>query len=236
MGKSARGVILYGDEDDNTLTGTNGHDNLSGYGGNDTLYGLGGNDYLYGHEGNDTLDGGAGDDQLMAHDGNDILLGGDGNDTLYGGFGDDVIQGGNGNDILWAGPGFDQLTGGAGEDVFGFAPLYWDNQMEGRPTIMDFESGVDKLDLSRFDADESTTPGTIKGKNTPGNEAFTVVTDTDGVTPGHLTITTGVDEWGRPITIVRGYTNTDPGADIEIILLGVNPDGTPIVAPSDILL
>lgn len=208
---------------------------ISGTPGNDDLTGTAGNDSMYGYEGDDILDGGGGNDTIQAHDGNDTLIGGDGDDTLYAGFGDDQLFGGAGNDTLWAGPGYDIVTGGSGADTFAFAPLYWTDQQLGVPTITDFESGIDRLDLSRFDADERTAPGIIKGKNTPGNEAFTYVTVTDGMTPGHLTITTGVDALGNPITIVRGYTDTVDGADIEIILSGTEDDGSPVIVPSDIL-
>ena len=237
MGKNKPAPIT-GNDSDNVLHGTEGHDfSISGYGGNDTLYGYGGDDYLYGHEGDDKLYGGSGNDQLQGHDGNDVLDGGDGNDFLAGGGGNDIVDGGAGNDVLgWGNYGHDILTGGSGADRFYSGAWEWTKQQVGTVLITDFESGIDTLDLTRFDADERTAPGIIKGKNTPGNEAFTVVGTTDGVTPGHLVITTGVDELGRPITIVLGYTNTDLGADIEIHLLGTTADGGPIISASDILL
>lgn len=237
MSKAARGVTKHGDSGPNHLTGTAGNDTLMGYAGNDTLEGFAGDDMLYGHEGDDTLYGGAGNDTLYGNEGNDILIGGDGDDFLAGQEGDDILDGGAGNDtIAWGGFGHDELTGGAGADTFYSGAWAWDNQQVGTVLIKDFETGIDKLDLTRFDADERTTPGVIKGKNTPGNEAFTVVAETDGVTPGHLVITTGVDALGRPITIVLGYTNTEAGADIEIHLLGTTPDGGPIITAGDILL
>ena len=211
MAKSNKPGPITGDDSDNVLIGTEGHDYaISGYGGNDTLYGNGGNDNLYGHEGDD---------------------------TLYGQGDSDFLDGGAGNDRLgWGGFGADQLTGGSGADEFFGGPAEWTNQQVGTVLITDFETGVDTLDLSRFDADERTAPGIIKGKNTPGNEAFAVVDSTDGVTPGHLVITTEVDEFGRTVTIVRGYTDTEAGADIEVVLL--NPEGVtdPIILPEDILL
>lgn len=238
MANGKKPAPITGDDYDNILHGTAGHDMaISGYGGNDTLYGYGGNDYLYGHAGDDVLYGGSGDDQLQGHDGNDTLYGEDGNDFLAGGGGNDTVFGGAGNDVLgWGNVGHDELTGGSGADRFYSGAWEWTNQQIGTVTIMDFESGIDILDLTRFDADERTTPGIIRGNNTPGNEAFTVVESTDGVTPGHLTITTGVDEYGRAVTIIRGYTDTNPGADIEIFLLGTMEDGSPIIAPPDIWL
>lgn len=238
MAKGNKPAPITGDDTDNVLHGTEGHDMaISGYGGNDTLYGYGGDDYLYGHEGNDTLWGGSGNDQLQGHDGVDYLYGGDGADFLAGGGDDDFVFGGAGNDVLgWGNYGHDELTGGSGADRFYSGAWEWTNQQVGTVMIMDFESGVDTLDLTRFDADERTTPGIIKGKNTPGNEAFTVVDSTDGVTPGHLVISTAVDAYGRTVTIVQGYTDTEAGADIEVVLL--NPEGVtgPIIVPEDIML
>ena len=95
--------------------------------------------------------------------------------------------------------------------------------MQGVALITDFQSGTDMIDLSRFDADERTAPGTIKGKNTPGNEAFQLVQSTDEVTPGHLVIKPGVDAFGNPVTMVLGYTDTEPGPDIVIYLGGSPP-------------
>ena len=237
MAKAARGNTINGGPGADTLQGGAGNDTLMGYGGDDILRGGDGDDFLYGHEGNDTLDGGAGNDTLHGNEGDDILIGGDGDDILHGQEGNDVLQGGAGNDVLsFGGFGHDQLSGGDGADTFFSGAWEWTNQQVGTVLIEDFKTGIDKLDLTRFDADERTTPGIIKGKNTPGNEAFTVVGTTDEVTPGHLVITTGVDDLGRPITIVLGYTDTEFGADIVIHLLGTGPNGEPIIAASDILL
>ena len=117
-----------------------------------------------------------------------------------------------------------------------FRAFGWTDQQVGTVLIKDFETGIDKLDLTRFDANEVTTPGVIKGNNTPGNEAFTVVAVTDGITPGHLVIESGQDELGRSVTFVRGYTNSEPEADIEIRLLDWIDDGQPIITAQDILL
>ena len=237
MAKPARGLVKNGGDGVDLLHGGEGNDSLSGNGGDDSLWGYGGSDNLYGGAGNDTLDGGAGNDTLYGHEGDDTLLGGAGDDFLAGQEGNDVVDGGAGNDTLgWGGYGHDTLTGGSGADRFYTGAWEWTDQQVGTVLIRDFESGIDVLDLTRLDADESTAPGIIKGNKTPGNEAFTVVDETDGITPGHLTITTGVDEFGQAVTIVRGYTNTDPGADIEIYLLGTTADGGPIITAQDILL
>ena len=173
----------------------------------------------------------------MGHEGTDYLYGDGGNDTLYGQEGSDFLFGGDGNDKLWFGGfGHDELTGGSGADTFSGGAWEWTNQQVGTVLIRDFQTGIDKLDLTRFDANELTAPGIITGNKTPGNEAFTVVGLTDGVTPGHLVISTGVDHLGRAVTIVSGYTDTVAGADIVIHLLGTTADGSAIIGPQDFWL
>ncbi len=85
---SATGLITYGDQFANVLTGTGGADNLSGRGGNDTISGGAGNDQLWGDSGGGPI-------------GNDILLGGDGDDRLESSCGIDQLDGGSGNDYLY---------------------------------------------------------------------------------------------------------------------------------------
>jgi Ca2+-binding RTX toxin-like protein len=82
-------------------------------------------------------------DGSAVHDGNLILFGGFGNDTLTGGDGADLFQGGEGIDVL---------TGGGGADVFRYAGPY-DATSQLPDRILDFASGVDKIDLTRIDAD-----------------------------------------------------------------------------------
>ncbi len=91
-------------------------------------------------EGDDRLYGGAGNDSLSARGGNDILYGKGGNDTLDGGAGSDVLIGGTGRDIL---------VGGSGADAFVIQSLD-DSKSGARDRILDFERGVDKIDLSAF--------------------------------------------------------------------------------------
>ena len=69
----ATGLILTGNEFNNTLVGGSGNDTLNG--GND-------NDIIVGSQGNDTLNGGNGNDYLDGQAGIDSLSGGAGNDTF----------------------------------------------------------------------------------------------------------------------------------------------------------
>jgi Ca2+-binding RTX toxin-like protein len=82
------GKTIMGNDERNSLTGTEGADNIQGFGKDDVLLGLAGNDVLDGGHGEDTLDGGAGDDTLN---------GGDGDDSMTGGTGKDQFNCGDGN-------------------------------------------------------------------------------------------------------------------------------------------
>jgi Ca2+-binding RTX toxin-like protein len=127
----SNGLLLDGDETDNTLTGGAEEDYLAGQDGNDTLSGGGRNDGLNGGNGNDSLLGGGGDDFLGGGSGEDTLKGGNGNDLLEGGedrdrlfgqAGDDILSGGLDRDILRGATGDDSLNGDEGNDrLFGDA-------------------------------------------------------------------------------------------------------------------
>ena len=126
---------ITGDDDPNTIEGTEGDDIIYGQGGDDTLIGNGGDDLIQGGAGNDYLNGGAGTDILHGEFGDDELVSdvsGSGDARLYGGRGDDTFRvsrtyssadvlqasGGEGADTfdveMWGGKAF--LSGGAGQD------------------------------------------------------------------------------------------------------------------------
>jgi len=65
----------------------------------------------------------------------DVIVGFDGNDTLFGGAGNDRIIDGAGVDVMW---------GESGADIFVFRQ---DRRMD---SVMDFEDGIDKIDLTDF--------------------------------------------------------------------------------------
>lgn len=71
-----------------------------------------------------------------------LIQGGAGHDVLSAVSDGDTLSGGAGNDILIAGPGVTHMRGGAGADVFvmraGSGPTH----------ILDFQRGIDRLDLS----------------------------------------------------------------------------------------
>ena len=92
--KVTSAIEIYGNDNDNTITGGSKADTI------------------YGGTGKDVLNGGAGNDELYGDDGNDKLNGGNGNDTLTGGAGADTLTGGAGKDVFYydSGDGSDVIT------------------------------------------------------------------------------------------------------------------------------
>ena len=80
---------------------------------------------------------------------NDSLTGNATDNEIYGGDGQDTIDGKAGNDLLVGGRGADLLTGGTGADRFLFQNAA-DSTVAETDVILDFEDGVDRIDLSGF--------------------------------------------------------------------------------------
>lgn len=123
---------------------------IDGTAGNDNRTGTAGDDVFYMRKGDDVASGWGGDDVLNGGDGDDTLSGGDGADVLFGDAGNDELRGGTGADRLVGGGGNDRLIGGPGADTF----LYYSVKAN-TDTIMDFEVGVDTIDLRNIDANWS---------------------------------------------------------------------------------
>jgi len=84
-------------------------------------------------------------------------IGGSARDYLVGNAVGNVLSGGGGDDVLDGLGGDDTLIGGSGADEFRFTTL------GGKDKIADFESGVDKINLSGIDANTTVV----------GDQAFT---------------------------------------------------------------
>lgn len=136
----AEGQEFLGSAFGDRYVGTDNDDMARGYSGRDVLIGGRGDDLLKGDGGRDVLRGGAGSDSL---------LGGADDDRLFGGNGSDVLHGGDGDDFLVGGGNIDRLFGGEGADIFAYLSAN-DSTVDAADRIMDFESGVDTIDLTRL--------------------------------------------------------------------------------------
>jgi Ca2+-binding RTX toxin-like protein len=181
-----------------------------------TVSGSNKTDYLYSGSGDDLLKGGAGDDLLRGGAGNDRLIGGginvreSDNDQLFGGMGNDILLGRGGDDYLVGSNGKDRLVGGTGADTFALArPVNGDGtgflgSDADRDIILDFQSGVDVLDVTgwHFRRDFVFID----------EEAF------NGSRRSELR----ADYTAEGNTILSGDWNGDGGADFSVLLIGVD--------------
>lgn len=117
--------VIYGRDEDDSLSGFGGDDTIIGFEGDDTILGGGHKDLLIGGDDDDSILGGSDDDSLSGDNGNDILkgenghdllLGNNNHDQLFGGNGNDTAEGGNGNDLIFGENGHDYLFGNDGTD------------------------------------------------------------------------------------------------------------------------
>lgn len=154
----------------------------------------------------------------------DFLAGTSLGDVILGFAGNDRLQGFGGADWLDGGPGGDVLVGGAGADTFVFAapaeslghPPRSDGKKSMPDMIADFETGVDRIDLSAIDAIDGT----------PANDAFTFI-GTAAFTgqAGQLRY----DQDGGQVRIFADVDG-DAFADFEIVA------ATPILQATDFVL
>jgi len=164
--------IVEGNNFDNVITGNDKPNSLRGLKGNDQLFGKGDEDSLNGGEGDDKLNGGTGNDSLNGDSGNDRLEGGDGDDYLYGEVGNDTLTGFGSLGVDAS--EFDTLIGGGGSDRFvlagynsqsgKFEPFYVESG-DGYAIIQDWQSGLDKLDVSGIDRSQFS----FEYRNVTGN-------------------------------------------------------------------
>lgn len=144
--------------------------------------------------------------QTISVDGSWIL---DGNLILFGGAGDDILIAGAGADLLVGGGGQDLLVGGGGIDTFRFVaatdspcPCYAD-------AILDFEVGLDRIDLHSIDANSLAA----------GDQAFHWIGadefSADGpASAGELRAYFDQDAW-----VVEGDTDGDGSADFVLVVV-----------------
>ena len=166
----------------------------------------------------------------MADD--NLLSSGDGADHLIGGKGRDDLLGGTGKDTLTGGLDRDSMDGGADADVFLYISAdesVYGFDGNGTPVydrIVRFETGLDKLDLQKIDANVVAN----------GDQAFVIVGAFTG-TAGELMITDPVGTGdGIESSTLLADLDGDAQADFAIEFFGNVPQGAAAITPFDILL
>lgn len=144
------------------------------------LNGNGAANFLQGNAGDNQIKGYRGADVIWAHKGDDVIAGHRGWDQIFAGGGDDLITGGS---------GADRLTGGFGGDTFIYRQALDSSVGLGtQDTIVDFESGIDRIDLSAmqatftviFDAEFSGAAGELRLHMLPVSQRTALSADIDG--------------------------------------------------------
>jgi Ca2+-binding RTX toxin-like protein len=241
--------LITGNGAANVLSGAAGIDTLNGGDGNDILDGGVGGDLLFGGLGDDFIYVESIDDIVTEYAGEGIdtvsssinyaltanvenlnLTGGangtgNGLDNfIVGNSGSNRLDGGAGNDKLIGGDGIDYFTGGAGADTFV-------DQINTTPKVqtklgnlsfdyvLDFQSGVDKIDLSGIDAnlgkfgDQAFTWGG-SGKNA-GELTFKTYASVNGA---ENALGIDLEDHSGPVTIVFGNVDSGKDADFALVL------------------
>ncbi|MEM7505907.1 MAG: VCBS domain-containing protein [Pseudomonadota bacterium] len=218
-----------------TINGFGGDDTLVGGTAGDTLNGGGGSDTasfqgstirnvadLQGLQTNvgdaagdvynsiENLEGGNFIDVLFGDQGANVISGGRGSDRVTGRAGDDTLDGGLGFDKLYGNAGVDVMTGGGGNDRFIYFQVSDTGVGSGnRDIITDFNaSGSDRIEISRFDADETTG----------GNQTFQFISTSQFSDAGQLRF---FQATAQGITVILGNTDNDAAAEFQIELQGL---------------
>jgi Ca2+-binding RTX toxin-like protein len=127
---------------------------------------------------------------------------------LFGGAGSDTLTGGAQADVIHGGDGADRLTGGDGADLFQYRSTS-ESGPKDADSLLDFQSGIDRIDLSRIDSDSQQEDD--QAFRWIGADAFSG----KGVaSAGELRVTHDGATW-----YIEGDTDGDGGADFVIALI-----------------
>lgn len=235
MALAGNDVVVGGDGDD-VLSGGAGDDVLNGGRGADSLVGGKGDDrylvddvgdlvYEFDEEGVDQvfasisytlqdvsvenlrLSGTAAIDGTGTAFAN-VIMGNAAANSLTGLGGNDRLSGGAGDDHLDGGAGADFLAGGAGADLFVFAAAA-DSGIDGRDRILDFKSGVDRIDLSALGV-----TGIVEGRRFSGGAGEVIAYEVGG----SMIVAADIDgDRSADFSFVlQGFTGPLTGADFIV--------------------
>lgn len=136
----------------------------------------------------------------------DLIIGTSLGDTIHGLDGNDRIDSGIGNDLIVGGRGKDLIRGGQGADVFKLEKLA-DSPFGTEDELVDFEIGIDKIDLSSIDANPK-----VKGQ-----QAFSL----SEAGPAAHAVWFGAGSDASSLRVF-GDVNGDARADFVIALVGTS--------------
>ncbi|MDO6963180.1 calcium-binding protein [Rhizobium alvei] len=157
----------------------------------------------------ENIEGSSFADKLLGSAVANKLFGNGGIDVLTGRAGADQLDGGAKNDTIIGGAGKDRMIGGAGADDFIFQKLA-DSRGVQRDVIVDFEAGIDDVDLRAIGTDARKDNfiwiGDAKFTGRAGDLHYRQVDNADSA---------------KDFTYVEGDTNGDRKVDILIQLNGL---------------
>jgi Ca2+-binding RTX toxin-like protein len=182
----------------NSSTGSTGSDTVKGF---ENVTGSYGDDVIYGNAAVNILKGASGSDGLFGYAGNDTLDGGIGADNLVGGL------------------GADKLTGGTGADQFIYLTAAESGPLKAaRDTILDFEDGIDKINVSVIDSNTKNGAQFNDDFRYLGENVAFVANDPAGPSTllglGSLRVIETASGW-----TIEGEVNNDGKADFAIDVL-----------------
>ncbi|MEM7212484.1 MAG: ExeM/NucH family extracellular endonuclease [Pseudomonadota bacterium] len=234
---TAAGEVIEGDAAANFIIGRGGEDRMiGGEGGDryvvdsffDIVYEVAGGGYdrvgtsvsLVTFDEVEAVDGTGTDDiTIIGNDSDNWIRGNSGNNLVTGGLGNDRVDGRAGNDTVIGDQGNDILEGGAGADVFVATE---DN---GNDIILDFEDGVDLIDLTTLGLgfDDLVVSGTTNATVSFAGGSITI----NGVNVVDLSAADFIEPAGAPsVPVVSGTDGDDNisllSGPVEIRGLGGN--------------